>query len=261
MSYSDRVTNRSRGRDQALQLPAPDLSPGGETCRTPEGWRQRRQGALEITLDAADTYRVIARLQSPFRAAHRTSFGGRLADADETPVIAGALEELGDELAGPQEGASPLIEWLAERDVLLQQKELEPESAEGETTLAVAHAADAAAADREPSEREALGTPAAHELWVDRERMLAQAEEAPGEPEAALVRTAAPVSAAGAAVLGHLRFAPFPEGYRLVASDERCALPGDMLELEERRFVVTRVGRSPLPADERPCAFLASTTA
>ena len=59
-----------------------------------------------------------------------------------------------------------------------------------------------------------------------------------------------------ASAAGHLRFAPFPEGYRLIASDERCSRPGDLIEVDGRRFSVTRVGRSPLPHDERQCAFL-----
>ena len=198
---------------------------------------------------------MIARLQTPFRAAHRITSGGKPADSGETPVLV-------DGLAGLPDGASPLIEWLAERDVLLQQKEHDPECAEGETTLAALDAGDPAAGDRDVSEREELGAPPERHLKpVDGVCALAQAEDGPGEPEAAPVRTDAPVSDADAAALGHLRFAPFPEGYRLVASDERCALPGEVIELDERRFVVTRVGRSPFPADERPCAFLSSTTA
>ena len=223
-------------------------------------WRRGRRGGLEIALEPADTYRVIARLQSPFRAAHRTAFGGKPADSDETPVRTGEPEVLVDGLAGPQDGTSPLIGWLAERDVLLQQKEHDPEGAEGETTLAVTYVDDD---DRTTREREEFGSaPAERHLQpVDGEPALAHAGGGPGEPEAAPAGTDAPVRDADATLLGHLRFAPFPDGYRLVASDERCAVPGDVVELDERLFVVTRVGRSPLPADVRPCAFLASTLA
>ena len=47
-----------------------------------------------------------------------------------------------------------------------------------------------------------------------------------------------------------------PDGYRLTTSDERCARPGDRLVVDEHSFLVTKVGRSPLPDDPRPCAFL-----
>ena len=198
---------------------------------------------------------MIARLQTPFRAAHRITSGSRPADSGETPVLV-------DGLGGLPDGTSPLIGWLAERDVLLQQKEHDPECAAEESTLGAPQAGDPAAAERDVSEHEELGAPMQRHLQaLDGERALEQAADGSGEPEAALVRTDAPASEAHAAVLGHLRFAPFPEGYRLVASDERCALPGDVIELEERRFVVTRVGRSPFPADVRPCAFLSDTTA
>jgi len=57
-------------------------------------------------------------------------------------------------------------------------------------------------------------------------------------------------------VAGHVLYAPFAEKYRLVASDEPCPKPGEVCDLDGRSFVVTRVGRSPFPADRRPCAFL-----
>jgi len=55
---------------------------------------------------------------------------------------------------------------------------------------------------------------------------------------------------------GHVLFAPFPEGYRLVGSDRPCPHPGEVVDAEGRSFVVARVGRSPLPTDDRSCAFL-----
>ena len=57
-------------------------------------------------------------------------------------------------------------------------------------------------------------------------------------------------------VTTHLRFVALPDGYRLTTSDERCARPGDRLVVDEHSFLVTKVGRSPLPDDPRPCAFL-----
>lgn len=53
-----------------------------------------------------------------------------------------------------------------------------------------------------------------------------------------------------------LLFLPRAEGYLLV---ERCGSPpalGEAVETPQGRFQVVKVGRSPLPADPRPCAFL-----
>ena len=55
---------------------------------------------------------------------------------------------------------------------------------------------------------------------------------------------------------GHVRFVGFPEGYRLAVSDEPCARAGDVVQIDGRTFRVERIGTSPLPADDRPCAFL-----
>jgi chromosome segregation ATPase len=60
---------------------------------------------------------------------------------------------------------------------------------------------------------------------------------------------------------GHVRFLSSPDGYRLAVSVERCARAGDVIEIDGRRLIVVRVGRSPLPGDVRPCAFLESEPA
>ena len=58
---------------------------------------------------------------------------------------------------------------------------------------------------------------------------------------------------------GYLLFVPAPSGYRLVERTGSAPAPGDVLELDdgEGRYVVSRVVRSPLPGDTRPCAVLA----
>ena len=59
---------------------------------------------------------------------------------------------------------------------------------------------------------------------------------------------------------GYLLFVPAPSGYRLAERSGSAPATGDVLELDEGdgRYVVSRVIRSPLPGDERPCAYLAS---
>jgi hypothetical protein len=59
-------------------------------------------------------------------------------------------------------------------------------------------------------------------------------------------------------VLAHLLFVPTPARYLVL--DREGAPPGRGEELEvpeaEARFVVTKVGRAPYPAELRPCAYL-----
>jgi len=57
----------------------------------------------------------------------------------------------------------------------------------------------------------------------------------------------------------HLAFAPVADGYRLVECDGRAPSLGQVVDLEgfeDHLLRVARIGRSPLPFDERPCAFL-----
>jgi hypothetical protein len=59
---------------------------------------------------------------------------------------------------------------------------------------------------------------------------------------------------------GYVAFVPTATGYRLVTRSEAPPEPGTtlMLEDEESPLVVVRYGRSPLPFDARPCAYLAT---
>jgi len=53
-----------------------------------------------------------------------------------------------------------------------------------------------------------------------------------------------------------LCFVPDEEGHELVEYDGAVPSVGETLDLATGRFVVTKVGRSPLPHDERSCVFL-----
>lgn len=53
-----------------------------------------------------------------------------------------------------------------------------------------------------------------------------------------------------------LAFVPRPDRYDLVPIAGSLPAPGDSVEVDGERFLVTRVGRSPLPGDPRPCAYL-----
>ena len=55
---------------------------------------------------------------------------------------------------------------------------------------------------------------------------------------------------------GHLLFVSKSSGYELAEHDGEPPQAGSEVEEAETRYVVTKVGRSPLPGDERPCAYL-----
>jgi hypothetical protein len=54
----------------------------------------------------------------------------------------------------------------------------------------------------------------------------------------------------------YLCFAPGKKGYRLVPASGAMPGVGDRHQLHAAEYVVTRVGRSPLPSDPRRCAYL-----
>jgi hypothetical protein len=64
-----------------------------------------------------------------------------------------------------------------------------------------------------------------------------------------LVETPRPVAA-------HVLFVHTPARYLLVEREGPSPEPGSELELEDGRFVVTKVGRAPFPGEPRQCAFL-----
>jgi chromosome segregation ATPase len=56
----------------------------------------------------------------------------------------------------------------------------------------------------------------------------------------------------------YVAFVPTADGYRLVPVDGSAPGVGDVVELDEHEqsLVVTRIGVSPIPLDERPCVYL-----
>lgn len=53
-------------------------------------------------------------------------------------------------------------------------------------------------------------------------------------------------------------FLPTRAGYRLVSGRGRLPRLGGVLTLEHHVYEVTKIGRSPLPDDQRPCIYLDS---
>jgi hypothetical protein len=56
--------------------------------------------------------------------------------------------------------------------------------------------------------------------------------------------------------VSYLLFVWKPTGYELRERDGELPLLGSVLDVEEGRMLVTRVGPSPLPGDDRRCAYL-----
>lgn len=56
---------------------------------------------------------------------------------------------------------------------------------------------------------------------------------------------------------GHLLFVTKPTGYELAERDGDPPATGSTIELDDAgRFEVVKIGSSPLPGDNRPCAYL-----
>jgi hypothetical protein len=54
---------------------------------------------------------------------------------------------------------------------------------------------------------------------------------------------------------GYLLFVSSPDGYSLRELDGDPPQVGDELDDDGRTIVISKVGRSPLPGDQRPCAY------
>ena len=55
--------------------------------------------------------------------------------------------------------------------------------------------------------------------------------------------------------MSYLLFAWAPTGYELREQEGELPKVGDVVELDGRRVSITKVGVSPLPGDNRPCAY------
>jgi hypothetical protein len=55
---------------------------------------------------------------------------------------------------------------------------------------------------------------------------------------------------------GYLLFVPSSHGYEIVEREDEAPPAGEEIELDGQRFVVTKLGPSPYPGDERRCAYL-----
>ena len=55
--------------------------------------------------------------------------------------------------------------------------------------------------------------------------------------------------------MSYLLFVWAPTGYELREQEGDPPAAGDQVEVDERQLRITKVGVSPLPGDDRPCAY------
>jgi len=92
--------------------------------------------------------------------------------------------------------------------------------------------------------------PELERLEDENRELRAEIERLRGEfRELKLVETPEPATA-------HLLFVPSPVRYALVDGDGPAPSEGSEVELDERLFVVSKVGPAPFPDESRACAFL-----
>ncbi len=58
---------------------------------------------------------------------------------------------------------------------------------------------------------------------------------------------------------GHILFVPAEDGYELVEHVGAAPGVGEVVDVGDQRWVVTKIGHSPLPFDDRDCAFLTAS--
>lgn len=187
----------------------------------------------------------------------------RLDACDDTlTVIAADVVDLATQLRGLQEHAGGLERLLSDQDTVLAAKEREltrladaVETARGDADVSSRALEDMTARTDERDARTATLERELDALRVEITTRDGQLAEARAELE--VVRgTSASTERLRSNTRGHVRFVALPEGYRLAVSGEPCASAGDVLQVDGRAFRVDRIGSSPLPADDRPCAFL-----
>ena len=172
------------------------------------------------------------------------------------------LAELAAEVSGLRGGLATARTEAEELTRLLTAKDRSLAELQGERDDVRRHAQATSASLREA--RTLLEARQANVESLEREGELLQAELAVTHRrisalQAELAEARAPVEEPGAPEpreIGHVRFLGGPSGYALTSSTDACPGPGDVLETDGASYVTVRVGRSPLPGDARPCAFL-----
>jgi len=184
-----------------------------------------------------------------------------------------AAERREEAATGREEALERIAAELTSRE--LQLAEAERQIAESDTEIGNRQRALAASQasvlerERRIGDQEAELDRLAAEL-AERERLL-EAESASvtaGREELSRavatvssgLRLVGPDDAPEGEVAGHVLYVT-DAGYRMIERDGGAPGVDALVEIDERQFVVTRIGRSPLPGDRRTCAYLEPASA
>ena len=204
----------------------------------------------ELALSRLEEERALAQQQADGASAKLHDADARLSQHDERVValeqelhtLRTGVEERDGRLADAAAELSRVGHTLRERDHSLEHERVIAQSANNER-------ADL----RRRSDRLLLGLASATAAQKQLEAALAESRSGQGE-----AARAPEESFAEDPVAGHVRFIAYSEGYTLSELDDPCPRERDLVEVDERQFLVARTGRSPFPGDSRPCAFLVS---
>lgn len=181
---------------------------------------------------------------------------GKLDDWDEhLSLIAGEAADLQQELSRLQEQSDDVARLLEQQEVELERREAERAATESSLSQLKV---DFARTQQELAHARTSHREAESSLQVSREqdaehgRELRQLRTRVAELE----ELATPRAQVLPKPQCHLRFVALPTGYALSEIAEPPPKVGEQIEIDGRRFAVARIGPSPLPGDERPCASL-----
>jgi hypothetical protein len=163
----------------------------------------------------------------------------------------GRLEE---ELAGALEAKADLERRAAELERQREEERERRETVEASAREQVRRTEELSRA-RDGDERRAEAAEAQaerHELRVrELEQRCVELEETLAAADAVPDRDGTPAAASR-----HLLFVQAGAGYELLEREGAPPERGDAVELDETRFVVVKLGCSPIARDRRPCAYL-----
>jgi hypothetical protein len=155
-------------------------------------------------------------------------------DAAEGAVVHALPVERDDEPDLAAELMAQVERWQRLADELREERDaVRHVLAARDRSLAAAYAQIEEAAER---------FAASEQTRIEAEERLTELEEAGREPEPVLATE-------------HVVFVRTGARYTVVPADGPPPEPGTLLQLEARDYLVLKVGRSPFPGDDRPCAF------
>ncbi len=219
-----------------------------------------------IAADVVDLQQALTRLREESVEVERL-LDERQAELAESELV---RSRLADECASSQEDRAVARASLAEaasqlESLRTQVASLEHTLSQREAELAASDHVRAGLADECARAREGWAETQASLSDAEKQLEAREAVVAGLDSELRSLRLRLPTPQSGAATLQeasepepafHLRLFPQPAGYALTESPGPPPRAGERVEVNDKRFCVARVGRSPLPDDARPCAFL-----